>query len=311
MTGSRPAYLDAFESGLLTQRAADAVRALGNCRLCPRKCGVDRLKGEKGVCQTGRRAVVASFNPHYGEEAPLVGTKGSGTIFFSHCNLLCLFCQNFEISHFGEGEPASPEQLASIMIHLQEKGCHNINLVTPSHVVPQILEALVIAAREGLRAPLVFNTGSYDRVSTLKRLDGIVDIYMPDFKFSSSRVARQTCQAPDYPETAKRALLEMHRQVGDLKIGEENLAVRGLLVRHLVMPGGTDETGEIMTFIAREISTGTYVNIMPQYRPCGRGKEMPPLDRLPTPKEFAEAMDAATKAGLTRLDRPRRRFILM
>ena len=310
MTGTRPAYLNALETGELREKTAAAVKTLGHCRLCPRQCGVDRLANEKGFCTTGRTAMVSSFNAHFGEEAPLVGTFGSGTIFFTHCNLLCNFCQNEDISHGGNGEAVTARDLAAIMLALQEKGCHNINLVTPSHVVPQILEALEIASANGLRVPLVFNTGAYDRIWTLKLLEGIVDIYMPDFKFWSAEVARATCDAPDYPETARRAIGEMHRQVGDLTVDRYGLAQRGLLVRHLVMPHGLAGTGPIMAHIADQISKETYVNIMPQYHPCGRAAEMEQLRRPITDEEFKAAIETARESGLTRLDSQTRRFML-
>ena len=306
-----PAYLQALENGILERRAAQALDRLANCTLCPRRCAVDRTAGETGICKTGRLAVVASYNAHFGEETPLVGRHGSGTIFFSHCNLLCLFCQNYEISHLGEGRELDDAQLAAIMLDLQAAGCHNINFVTPSHVVPQILAALLIAARKGLRVPLVYNCGGYDRVETLRMLDGIVDIYMPDFKFWDAAVARDTCDAPDYPEVASRALIEMHRQVGDLRIDpEEGLACKGVLVRHLVLPGALAGTAGIMRFITEKISPDTYVNVMLQYRPCGRAKEIPALAQALSPVEYDRAVQEARQAGITRLDKPRRVFQL-
>jgi putative pyruvate formate lyase activating enzyme len=311
MTGVQPAYLRNLKSGALREGATEAVRAMAACRLCPRQCGVDRLSGETGFCNTGRQAVVSSFNAHFGEEAPLVGRSGSGTIFFTHCNLLCNFCQNFDISHRGAGKTVSARDLADIMLSLQKKGCHNINFVTPSHVVPQILEAVERAAEDGLTIPLVYNSGGYDRIRTLKRLQGVFDIYMPDFKFWSPSVADETCQAPDYPEVARNAVAEMHRQVGDLVLDEDGIATRGLLVRHLVMPNGLGGTPEIMGFIAERISTNTYVNVMAQYRPFGRAPETRGLERALTPEEFEMALQAARKAGLTRIDRPARRFMFI
>jgi putative pyruvate formate lyase activating enzyme len=245
---------------------------------------------------------VSSYAPHFGEESPLVGSSGSGTIFFTNCNLGCIFCQNYEISHLGEGEEVTAEQLAAMMVSLQEKGCHNINFVTPSHVVPQILEALLIAIKKGLSIPLVYNSGGYDAIETLLLLDGVIDIYMPDFKFWDNDSARQLAAAPDYPERARDALKEMYRQVGDLQINDQGVACRGLLVRHLVMPGGLDETRHILEFLAREISAKTYVNVMDQYRPCGRAREFPPLDRPLDSNEYGEAMEIAKEVGLTRLD---------
>ena len=304
-----PAYIETVKKGLLSKRIEQARNILKNCRLCPRRCGVDRLDGQIGVCKTAAKAWVSSFNPHFGEEAPLVGTGGSGTIFFTHCNLMCVFCQNYDISHQGCGQEAESDQLAAVMIELQQSGCHNINFVTPSHVVPQILEALEIAVAAGLRLPLVFNSGGYDRVSTLRMLDGVIDIYMPDFKFWDEKIAADTCDAPDYPAVARRALIEMHRQVGDLRIDESGVASRGLLIRHLVLPGNMAGTREVMRFIAGSVSTDSYVNIMAQYRPCGRSHEVEGLDDYPTTADYTEAVRAAKEEGIRRLDRPRRTFM--
>jgi len=283
------------------------LELLESCRLCPRCCGVNRLEGERGICNTGRKARVASYNAHFGEEAPLVGKYGSGTIFVSSCNLLCVFCQNFEISHLREGVDITAQQMADLMIELQRKGCHNINFVTPTHVIPQILEALPAAVEKGLRVPLVYNSSGYDSVEALALLQGIFDIYMPDFKFWDSIWAERYCRAPDYPAVAREALREMHRQVGDLVLDEEGIAVKGLLVRHLVMPGGVAGTGEIMRFIADEISRDTYVNIMDQYRPCGEAHGDERINRRLTSGEYKEAVAAAKKVGLHRLD-PRDRI---
>jgi putative pyruvate formate lyase activating enzyme len=271
---------------------------------------VNRASGEIGFCGTGAKAKVASYNAHFGEEAPLVGRHGSGTIFFSHCNLLCNFCQNFEISHQGEGREVTDRQLADMMLDLQSVGCHNINLVTPSHVIPQILGALSLAAEEGLTIPLVYNSGGYDRVTSLQLLDGIVDIYMPDFKFWDTPIAEQTCQAPDYPDVARAALVEMHRQAGDLTLDKNGLAQHGLLVRHLVLPHGLAGTRMIMRFIATRISTNTYVNVMPQYRPCGRAYEIPALATSLTAEDFEEALQETEQEGITRLDERRRVFVI-
>jgi len=306
-----PEYLKALKSGTLKRLAKQAVIAMDNCTLCPRQCGVDRTAGEIGICNTGRRAVVASYNAHFGEETPLVGRNGSGTIFFSNCSLRCNFCQNYEISHLGEGREVDDDQLAEIMLDLQQAGCHNINFVTPSHVVPQILMAVYLAAQRGLTVPLVYNCGGYDRVETLQFLDGIVDIYMPDFKFWDPQVARDTCNAPDYPEVAKHALIEMHRQVGDLCIDKASgLAYKGVLVRHLVLPGGLAGTKKVMEFIAHSLSRNTYVNVMSQYRPCGRAREIPALASASSPSEYDQALKEAKLAGITRLDTPRRVFQL-
>jgi putative pyruvate formate lyase activating enzyme len=297
-----PAYLQLHARGELAARAAAARELLACCTLCPRHCKVNRLAEEHGVCRTGSQAEVASFNPHFGEESVLVGHGGSGTIFLSHCNLGCVFCQNYEISHLGGGVATSAGQLAAMMVSLQKQGCHNINLVTPSHVVPQLLEALVVAADKGLHIPIVYNTSGYDEVETLRLLDGVVDIYMPDFKFWNKASAARYCQAADYPEKARLAIGEMHRQVGDLAVDDQGLAQRGLLVRHLVMPEGLDESREIFRFLAREISADTYVNVMEQYRPCGQAFKYPPIDRPLDHSDYLEAVRLAKAAGLHRLD---------
>ena len=304
---SQPAYIQ-LGGDTLRAKVQKAAQAMSCCTLCPRECRVNRNEGETGFCRTGKLALVSSFNAHFGEEAPLVGQNGSGTIFFTHCNLRCNFCQNFEISHLGQGVEVTGRQLADIMLHLQEEGCHNINFVTPSHVVPQILAATLLAARNGLSIPLVYNTGGYDKVETLALLDGVIDIYMPDFKFWDNAVAEKTCQAPDYREVACAALREMYRQVGDLEMDENNLARRGLLVRHLVLPGGLAGTREVMRFIAQEISKRTYVNIMPQYRPCGLADQVAELARSLSPDTFRAAVQAAIEEGITRLDNRRSIF---
>ncbi|BBO67130.1 radical SAM protein [Desulfosarcina alkanivorans] len=306
-----PAYLEALKTGILERRVNQARKALTGCTLCPRRCGVDRTAGETGICDTGLRAVVASYNAHFGEEAPLVGRSGSGAIFFTHCNLRCNFCQNYEISQLGAGRKMDDDQLASIMLDLQQAGCHNINLVTPSHVVPQILSAVHLAAQRGLTLPLVYNSSGYDSVETLKMLDGIVDIYMPDFKFWDPKVALDTCNAPDYPEVARLALVEMQRQVGDLHIDPTSgLAVKGVLVRHLVLPGGLAGTANIMEFLANSLSRNTYVNVMAQYRPCGKAREMPALAVALSPAEYDQAVRDTRASGISRLDKPRRVFEL-
>lgn len=310
MPSFQPAYIDSFHKGLLREKIDAAHDILEACTLCPRLCGVDRLAGEKGVCKTGEKAFVSSYSPHFGEEAPLVGNKGSGTIFFTHCNLLCIFCQNYDISHEGHGEETTNEYLAGIMLFLQNAGCHNINFVTPSHVVPQILSAVEIAIKAGLSVPLVYNCGGYDRVETLKLLDGVFDIYMPDFKFWNPEVAEDSCDARDYPEVACDALAEMHRQVGDLVMDESGVARRGVLVRHLVLPQGLAGTRHIMRFIANKISSNTYVNIMPQYRPCGRAEEIAALSNYPTKADFDLAIQVAKEEGIERFDERRRVFRL-
>ncbi len=309
MADFEPAYLSSLQSGLLLRRSRQARRMLAKCTLCPRKCRVNRLDGELGVCKTAWQAMVSSYDAHFGEEAPLVGQRGSGTVFFTHCNLLCLFCQNYDISHEGWGRPVDDKELAAIFLELQQQGCHNINFVTPSHVVPQILAAVKIAAQNGLKIPLVYNSGGYDRVSTLRLLEGVVDIYMPDFKFWGAQISDDACQAADYSEVARRAIKEMHRQVGDLVMDEHDLACRGVLLRHLVLPNGLAGTRDIMRFVAREISPHTYVNIMAQYRPCGRATDLKGLARAVSSQEYRAAVQSARNEGLTRLDQPRRVFM--
>jgi len=300
-----PSYLKAHREGILRERIAAALAILERCRLCPRHCEVNRLKGEQGVCQTGRQAIVSSHNAHFGEEDPLVGRGGSGTIFLTQCNLLCVFCQNYEISHMGEGAPVQAGDLADMMVALQGQGCHNINFVTPTHVVPQLLEALPEAIERGLRVPLVYNCGGYEEVATLHLLDGLVDIYMPDFKFWDSQVAERYCKATDYPEKARLAVKEMHRQVGDLTVDDMGIARRGLLIRHLVMPDGLAGTRDIMRFLATEVSKNTYVNVMSQYRPCGEAHRYRELQRMITVEEYREAVRMAHEEGIHRLDERR------
>jgi putative pyruvate formate lyase activating enzyme len=306
----KAAYLDLLATGGLERRVAEARRMLAECRLCGRECAVNRLEGAKGAaCRTAERAVVSSYNAHFGEEDPLVGHHGSGTIFFAHCNLNCQFCQNYEISQLGEGREVDAGQLAAMMLHLQEKGCHNINYVSPTHVLPQILEALLIAAQRGLSVPLVYNTGGYDSLAALRLLDGVVDIYMPDMKYADEAVARRLSKVKDYPSVNQAALREMHRQVGDLVTDEEGIARRGLLVRHLVLPNGLAGTGEVTRFLAEEISPHTYLNVMAQYRPTYKAQEYPEINRRPSAEELQDAVDLALSAGLTRLDERRPRLV--
>ncbi len=297
-----PVYIATCKSGLLKKKIDMAYNMLKDCNLCPRKCGVDRTAGETGICRTGADPIVYSFNAHFGEEAPLVGLNGSGTIFFSFCNMLCRFCQNYEISHKGEGEAVTPDQLAYIMLAIQKQGCHNINLVTPSHVVPQILKALEIAIKQGLSIPIVYNTGGYDAVETLKLLKGVVDIYMPDFKFYDSASAKLAGVPGDYPDVIKKSIIEMHKQVGDLVVDDYNIAKRGLIVRHLVLPEGLAGTRKVMNFLSNRISKNTYVNIMSQYRPCGEAYQIEKLSRPVSLKEYHEAVCVAGEEGITRLD---------
>ena len=300
---TEPAYLALHRSGELADRARRALGRLARCDLCARYCRVDRLSGTRGaVCRTGRWARVASCGPHRGEERPISGWRGSGTIFFAWCSLRCVFCQNWELSQRGLGLEVDAEGLAAMMLELQEIGCHNVNLVTPSHVVAQVLEALVIAAEAGLRLPLVWNTGGYDNPEALALLDGVVDIYMPDMKYGDSDLARRYSHVREYVQVNRRAVREMHRQVGDLVVDERGVAVRGLLVRHLVLPGDVAGTEEVLAWIASQVSPDTYLNLMAQYRPCYRAPEQPPLDRRPTPAEYDHARELAGRLGLRRLD---------
>ena len=298
-----PAYRQLQAEGILRDRVDQAFALMEECQVCPRHCGVNRLRDERGYCRTGRRAVVSSSGPHYGEEPPLVGRRGSGTIFFTHCNLRCAFCQNYEISQGGQGVEVGAERLAGIMLSLQDLGCHNINFVSPTHVVPQILEAVAIATDGGLSIPLVYNSGGYDSVETLRLLDGIFDIYMPDAKYGSNDVALRLSDAPGYTSVNQAALREMHRRAGDLVI-RDGIAVRGLIIRHLVLPRNLAGTESVMRFIAEGLSRDSYVNIMPQYRPCGRvlyDMDLPDgLSRGITFAEYREAVDAARRHGLHR-----------
>ncbi|MFW5960990.1 MAG: radical SAM protein [Desulfohalobiaceae bacterium] len=288
---------------LLQERAKKALQLLQECRLCPRECGVDRLGGDTGICQTGRQALVASYNLHFGEEDPLVGEQGSGTIFFAGCNLGCLFCQNSDISHSTQGATkVDAEQLAKLMLELQGLGAANINFVTPTHVLPQILEALPLAVEAGLHLPLVYNSSGYDKPESLKLAHGIIQIYMPDIKFADTAPAQKYCQAKDYPEVAASALKEMHLQVGDLLLDSQGLAIQGLLVRHLLLPQGLAGTEKWLDFLVQEISPKTYLNIMDQYRPCGKASEFPELQSMISAREFSAAREKAIEYGLERLD---------
>ncbi len=298
----RPAYLRLEEDGRFAERVEQAYDTLASCRLCPRECGVDRLRGEIGVCRSPEQVVVYSAQPHFGEELPLVGRFGSGTIFFSNCNLRCVFCQNWPIAHEGRGQQVDDEQLADIMLNVQRIGCHNINLVTPTHVMPHILAATRIAAQKGLRIPLCYNTGGYDALEAIELLDGVVDIYLPDLKFMDPDEAERYTGAADYPQTAQRAIAEMHRQVGELVTDASGVAKRGLMIRHLVMPNRVSGTHDFVHWVADTLSTSTYVNIMSQYRVEHRAFEYPDIARAITTQEFLEAMEWAEEAGLTNLD---------
>lgn len=277
------------------------MESLQSCNLCPHCCGINRARGEKGVCQGGEFAVVASVCPHFGEEEVLVGKHGSGTIFFGNCNLKCVFCQNYQLSQKGAGYEITVEELAKAMLQLQDLGCHNINFVSPTHFAAQIIQAVHVAAGKGLKIPLVYNTGGFDTVETLGLLEGIIDIYMPDIKFIEEATAQKYLRVKGYPQAVKASLREMHRQVGDLKLDEEGLAYRGLLVRHLVMPGGLAGSKEILEFLAKEISPHTFVNIMRQYHPSHQAENYPELNRRTTRQEFTKAINAAKEAGLDRV----------
>jgi putative pyruvate formate lyase activating enzyme len=300
--GFLPAYLKTHREGLLEEKIVKAQKLLESCTVCPRDCNVNRLEGERGFCRADFLPKVSSASPHFGEERPLVGFHGSGTIFLTHCNLGCSFCQNYSISHLDEGEEIPIERLSRMMMTMQSLGCHNINFVSPTHYVPQILAALPEAIALGLTVPLVYNTGGYDAVETLKLLDGVFDIYMPDFKYSAGETAEEYSQARDYPLVAKQAIKEMFRQVGDLVLDERGIALRGLLIRHLVLPLGLAGTADVMQFLAQEISENTYVNIMAQYYPCGDIPPGSPLSRRISRLEYNEAVAIAKKAGITRLD---------
>jgi len=300
-TASSASYLRSSHSELW-ERVGIAEEILKNCTLCPRNCGVDRTSGEKGFCETGDKPFVSSWGPHFGEERPLVGRFGSGTIFFGRCNLGCVYCQNYTISHQNESEEISFERLAKVMLTLQDSGCHNINLVTPTHQMPMILRAIAIAADMGLNIPIVYNCGGYESVEALKIIEGIIDIYMPDFKYSDPGMSLRYSKAENYPEAAESAMKEMHKQVGDLEIDNRGVALRGLLVRHLVLPEGTSGTEKAVRFISEEISRNTYINVMDQYHPCYEACKYPPLDRKITKREYAQAIQAALNTGLKRID---------
>lgn len=295
-----PSYIKLHQTGELLKRINALHEILEECRLCPRSCGVNRLKGELGICEGGAELMVSSASPHFGEEPPLVGFHGSGTIFLTHCNLRCVFCQNYDISHMGRGHVTTLSDMAKCMLKLQNMGCHNINFVTPTHYVPQIVASLPKAIESGLRIPLVFNCGGYESLEVIELLDGIMDIYMPDVKYADESIAKKYSNTPDYPEIIREVLLEMYRQVGDLKTNREGIAERGLLIRHLVMPEGLSGTKALMEFIGYRVSQDSYVNIMAQYRPMYRADEFPELSRRITGQEYREAIEIAKEAGLHR-----------
>jgi putative pyruvate formate lyase activating enzyme len=310
-----PAYLEVHRRGGLDGRVDAALDELKDCRACPRDCGVNRIEDQSRVCHTGRYTRVASYGPHHGEEDCLRGRHGSGTIFFGQCNLRCVFCQNWDISQTSSGRERDRGQIADLMLELQDAGCHNVNFVTPEHVAPQLIEAIADAVPRGLNVPIVYNTSAYDAVRSLELLDGLVDIYMPDFKFWNRETSLRLCKAKDYAERAREAVLEMHRQVGSLKFGPDGIARRGVLVRHLVMPGQLNESGSIFRWLAEAVSPDTYINIMAQYRPEHRvgtprpgtqgPARYPEIDRRPTSDELGEAYTHARRAGLWRFDERR------
>ena len=300
--GFEPAYLELERSGELARREASLWEMSSPCRCCPRRCGVDRVAGETGVCDSTAELKVASAFPHRGEERPLVGSGGSGTVFFSNCNLLCVFCQNWQVNHRGDGDPTSFRRLARMMLELQQVGCHNINLVTPTHLVPGIVTALRTAIGQGLRLPLAYNTGGYDSLEVIRLLDGVVDIYLPDFKYQDPEMAaRYSFEAHDYPQVAAATISEMHRQVGDLVVDERGVAMRGLILRHLVMPHNIAGTDRFVRWVAEALSPDTYVNLMAQYRPAHRAHELPEISRRLTAEEWEQAVIWARGAGLRRL----------
>lgn len=294
-----PVYLNSRKKGKLKEKIDRLYRILESCEICPRKCRVNRLKGEKGYCKSGKDLMISSFNAHFGEEEPLVGSGGSGTIFLTNCNLLCIYCQNYDISHLGYGNAVGEEKAADYMIYLQEQGCHNINLVTPTHFTPQLVKAIDFAMKKGLHLPIVWNCGGYESAEIIKFLEGIVDIYMPDMKYGSSDSAKKYSDAPDYVERCEEAVIEMHRQVGDLII-EDGIAKRGLLIRHLVLPNNEAGSEQILKFIAEKISKNTYINIMDQYRPAYKAHEYEKLRRRPNLKEYKAVVELAKKFGLER-----------
>lgn len=302
LVGTYPGYLALASTGELARRAEAARSELARCRLCPHECGVDRLAGQKGFCRTGSRAVLASYGPHFGEESVLVGRRGSGTVFLAHCSLRCVFCQNYDISHLGHGTPVTDEELAACFLRVQGMGCHNLNLVSPTHVLAQILDALCIAVPAGLALPIVWNTGGYESPRALALLDGVVDIYMPDAKYQDAEIGQRLSGVPDYPAVNQAALREMHRQVGDLEVDPSGLARRGLLVRHLVLPHGMAGTEALARFLAEEISPQTYINVMAQYRPCYQAPSVPGLERPLSLRDYHKATEQVRAAGLYRLD---------
>jgi len=293
-----PLYLESYANGKLNDIIDKLFKMLESCCICPRSCKVNRLHDKKGFCRTGLKPKVCSFMPHHGEEPPISGTAGSGTIFFSGCNMSCVYCQNYEFSQLDEGREVEFGELADFMLQLQDMGCHNINLVTPTHVLPQILKALEIAIAKGLKIPLVYNTGGYELAEVIKLLSGIVDIYLPDMRYARSDMAVKYSRAPDYPKLNQAALKEMHRQVGVAQIDNAGIIKRGIIIRHLVLPGNISGTDKIMEFIAKELSKDTYISLMSQYFPCYKADQFPEISRRITYQEYVQARQAMEKYGL-------------
>ena len=306
-----PSYIKLVKNGVLEQRVDEAYGHLSICDVCAWECPVDRRAGKLGVCRTGELARVSSYGPHFGEESPLTGSRGSGTIFFTRCNLRCQYCQNHDISQTDRGEQVSPEPISRMMLDLQSRGCHNINFVSPSHVVPQILASVLIAAQSGLQIPLVYNTGGYDSMGMLELLDGVIDIYMPDMKYGDAKIAKKYSRIPNYPRINQSAVREMHRQVGNLTLDQNRVATRGLLVRHLVLPNNLAGTDQLIEFLSEEISPNTYLNIMNQYHPAYKSHHYPELDRRLSHQEYQSAVNTAISAGMTNLDQRKSRFYFL
>jgi putative pyruvate formate lyase activating enzyme len=296
----KPAYLRSYKEGILLEKISDINKTIGNCSQCPHKCLVDRRESPSGKCTSGDKPLISSFCAHYGEESPLVGSRGSGTIFFANCNLSCVFCQNYDISQYGIGEEVSHSRLAQIMIHLQNKGCHNINFVSPTHMVHSILNALPEAIEMGLRIPLVYNSGGYDEPATIRLLDDVFDIYMPDMKYMDNQIAKQFSGVENYVEYATESIGEMYQQVGDLVVDHLGIAERGLIIRHLIMPGNISDTKKVIDFV-RSLSPNTYFNLMDQYHPAYKAKDYKSLTRRITSNEYTEAYEYAISAGLSQL----------
>ncbi|MBI5806549.1 radical SAM protein [candidate division TA06 bacterium] len=294
----QPSYIELFQDGRLEARCREAEKLLSSCCLCPRQCGVDRARNQKGFCRSGRLPIVSSYNAHMGEEPPISGSRGSGTIFFANCNMACVYCQNWPISQLGQGQEVSLKRLAGMMLELQERGCHNINLVTPSHMTAQILLALRLAAEQGFNLPLVYNSSGYDSQTSLKLLDGVVDIYLPDIRYCDPEASEKYSQAPDYPEVCRAALKEMWRQAGELETDHAGIAQRGMIVRHLVLPNRLSQTREALAFLAGEISPAVHLSLMAQYFPAHQTKAMPELDRRLMPEEYRQALEWLEELGL-------------